>query len=410
MSPKKSPDKIDLLSITRSRHRVHATMPYYDDRYSHHHPYFTIGTVDMMLRDSRIKYALGLIKGPIVAYTKFFSEKDADDPSINQAIIDREYNYAYKIESESEETAKFVIDTLNHFWNDGVLKALLAIEWGFSPAQIIYKREGDGLIHYDSLLNYTVKDCRPVSKDMKLTGIFIKGINKFIPLPKSFVHVHQREYNRFTGRSRLVDAHIPWHETWNLGGARDIRRVWYFKNSYDSGTLYVPSESLIDQDGNERTSTDIAVEIMENARTGSYRIFPRPPQSTGKTERSWDYEPPKANTTPDGMREYLTDLRTEILEGMGIPPEVVENGSSSGMGSATGRKVPLMAFLATLTPIVNDLITDCRHQIINPLLIANKKPLDYKITRIIPKTFIPGGPDDPMLEVEKAKQSETSVK
>lgn len=410
MTTKTQIRNVDLLDIVKSKHRVHSHLPFYDDRYAHHYPYFGVGTIDMMLKDSRIRYALSLIKGPICAYTKFFSEEDADDPTVNQAIIDREYNYSYKVESESEDTAEFVLNLFNDFWNEGILKALLAIEWGFSPCQVIYKRDSKGKVQYDTLMNYTVKDCRPVVKGLDITGIHIRSANKYIPLPKAFIHVHQREYNRYVGRSRLVDAHIPWHETWNLGGARDVRRVWYFKNAYDSGTLYLPMETITDQDGTTRTSVDMAVEIMEAARTGSYRILPKPPSATTKADRSWDYEPPKANTTPDGMREYINDLRTEVLEGLGIPPEVVENSGSSGMGSATGRKVPLMAFLANLTPIVGELIRDVSHQLAIPLLRANKMNEEFRITRIIPKTFIPGGPDDPMLEIEQAKQSETSVK
>jgi hypothetical protein len=404
-------DKIDLLSIIKSKHRVHSQLPYFDDRYAHHFPYFGVGTIDLMLRDSRVRFALSLIKGPIIAYTRFFSQEDADDPAINQAIIDREYNYSFKVESENADTEKFVVDTLNRFWSEGVLKALLAIEWGYSPAQVVYQRDGKGKIQYQGLLNYTIKDCRPVRKGLDMTGILIRSMDKYIPFPKAFIHVHQREYNRYTGRSRLADIHVPWHETWNLGGARDVRKTWYFKNAYDSGTCYVPVETVVDQDGNEKSSFEIAIEVLEAGRTGSYRVFPKPPNSgSGKNERTYDYEPPKANTTPDGMREYLLDLRSEILEGLGIPPEIVESDNSSGMGSATGRKIPLMAFLANITPIVYELLADVQFQIIKPLLMVNKMDPEYTVTKIIPKTFIPGGPDDPMVKIDQESQSDTTVK
>ena len=78
-----------------------------------------------------------------------------------------------------------------------------------------------------------------------------------------------------------------------------------------------------------------------------------------------------------------------MFEGMGIPPEVVESSGSTGFGSSSGRKVPMLAYMASLSPIVTELITDTKSQIINPLLIANRLPLDYTIKRIIPKRSIP---------------------
>jgi hypothetical protein len=136
-------------------------------------------------------------------------------------------------------------------------------------------------------------------------------------------------------------------------------------------------------------SQEVAALMMENAQTGSYRIFPKPASAQGKNERTWDYEPPKSNTTPQGMPEYLQDMRIELLEGMGIPPEVVENANSNGLGSASGRKIPLIAFYASLSPISIELIEDVCRQIIDPLLKVNGIPEEYDISRIIPKSYDP---------------------
>ena len=73
--------KVNLMATYKTRHRQLSVLPYYDPRYSHHFPYFTYGTVDLMLRDSRILYALSLIKGPVHAYTKFFTEEEAENPA-----------------------------------------------------------------------------------------------------------------------------------------------------------------------------------------------------------------------------------------------------------------------------------------------------------------------------------------
>lgn len=381
---------VNLLAVTKTRHAMLQTLPYYDPRYSHHFPYFSYGMVDLMLRDSRVNYGLGLIKGPLYSLTKFFTEEEGDDPAINQAIIDLEYHYSYVVKSDSEETAEFTIDALNRFWANGLYNALQGIEWGYSPNQVVYKRRKDGNIEYDKLIHYGIHHVKPVSRGHDLTGIYLKKQKKFIPIPKSFIYVHNREFNSFTGKSQLIGCHIPWHETWMVGGARDVRRNWYFRNSYDGGTLYVPQETIIDPvTGEKRSAEEVGAAILENSYTGSWRIFPKPLSSQGKNDKPWEYEPPKSNTTPQGMPEYLQDMRIEILEGMGIPPEVVENPSSVGLGSATGRKVPLQAFYASLSPIAVNVIEDCLKQIIVPLLRVNGMDDEVKVSRILPKNYDP---------------------
>jgi hypothetical protein len=378
------PKQTDLLAAVKSRHNQLNSFPFYDPRYSHHFPPFGFGTVSMMLRDARISFGLGMIKGPIYSYTKFFTAKESEDLEINQAIIEMEYHYAYKVEAASPDTEKFVIENLNKFWEDGLMKALQCLEWGFSPNQVIYKRdEFTGNIIYNTLDYYSPIHCRPVSKNNELVGVFIRQTNKFIPLPKSCSFVHQREKNNFTGQSRLLGCHIPWHETWQLGGARDIRRLWYYKCAYDAGTLYFPNGSVTDEFGNTKDNAEIAVELMEATQTGSYRVLPKPEGS--KNDKTWDFEAPKANTTPDGILEYPQDLRCEVLEGLGIPREVVEANGSSGFGSSSGRNIPRMAFIASLCSIVSETLTDFDKQILRPLVKINGLNPRYKLSRIIPK-------------------------
>lgn len=376
---------VDLLQIYKTRYRQFATVPYYDPRYSHHFPFFGFGTIDMMMRDSRVLFGLGMLKGPIFTYTRFFTKEDLAKPEVNQAIIDRDYFFSYQVDCEDERTRTFILDTLNEFWMNGVAKALKCIEWGYSPCQVIYGRDNESIMRYKNLVSYVPNIARPVSKNHELIGIHLKNTDKYIPMPKSCVFIHQREYDQFIGRSKLFACHIPWHETWQLGGARDIRRMWYYRNAYDSGTLYFPEGSITDPDtGEKRSNAELALEIMDATQTGSYRILPKPATSNGKNEKTWDFESPKANTTPDGILEYPKDLRLEILEGLGIPREVVESEGSQGFGSSSGRAVPFMAFIASLQPIVSELLLDFRMQILNPLLLVNDMSPYYKLTRVIP--------------------------
>lgn len=378
----------------------HGTTQVYDPRYGHHFPWFSFSTIDTMLRDPRIRYGLNLLKGPISTYTKFFNEEEAESPAIHTAIVELNYHFPYAVICKNKKQEKYIIRQLERFWQVAIYKAMTAFEWGFSGSQVMYKLNSEKQVIFDNLYPYKAKTLQAVCRRNGILG-FIRNNDrhKYIPIGKGFWHLHEREEDHHYGNSRLVGAHIPWHETWMMGGARDIRRTWFFKNSYDGGEIYYPEGSYQDESGNIIPHEELAARMAEAKRTGSTAIFPSARGTDGK--RSWEYEPPKANMTPQGMVEYIQMLRDEELEGMGIPPEVVQ-GDGGGMGSATGRMVPLMAFIASLTPLGSNLITDFQEQILDRVLLKlNKYTDDYEIKRIVPKT-IDGQPvEDPTSNIKK---------
>lgn len=357
-----------------------------DPRYAHHIPAFNTLTVETMLRDPRIIFGLNLIKGPIATYTKFFNEEESKSPDITQAIIELDYHFPYAVVCKNKDQETYILQQLNRFWDFGIFKAMNAIEWGFSGSQVLYKMTKDKKLVFDKLHPYKSSILQPVIKNNGIVG-FIRNNdrNGYIPIGKGFWHIHNREQDYFYGLSRLRGAHIPWHETWMMGGARDIRRTWFFRNAYDGGELYYPEGHFTDEAGNKILNETLAVEMMELKRTGSTAIFPSTKALDGK--RDWEYAPPKANNTPQGLCEYLERLADEELEGLGIPPEIVKSGNS-GLGAATGRMIPLMAFIASLTPIGVDLINDFREQILDRILLPfNNFTEEYEIKRIVPKSI-----------------------
>lgn len=359
----------------------------FDPRYGHHFPWFGYNTISTMLLDPRIQYGLNLIKGPITTYTKFFNEEEAESPAIHTAIVELNYHFPYGVFCKNQKQSEFIIKTLNRFWDVAVAKALTAVEWGFSASQVLYKKGKQYKLMFDNLHLYPAVNIQCVTKNRAIIGFSRNGDTKrYIPIGKGFWHVHQREVNHYYGNSRLRGAHIPWNETWMIGGARDIRRTWFFRNAYDGGQMYYPEGYFQDDNGNNVNNEHLAVKMMEMKRTGSTSVFPSSKGLDGK--RQWEYEPPKANVTPQGMDIYLSTLRDEELEGLGIPPEVVQSGSGNGLGSATGRMVPLMAFIASLTPIGCDLLTDFCQQILDPILLPiNGFGDEYELRRIVPKTI-----------------------
>jgi hypothetical protein len=148
--------------------------------------------------------------------------------------------------------------------------------------------------------------------------------------------------------------------------------------------MYYPIGKTKLSDGSEVSNDVLAAQMMSNIRTGGYRIFPDETNPESGKQR-WQYEPPAANITPQGLMEYPEQLRLEILEGLGIPPEVIESQSDGGFGSATGRKVPMVAYYSSLSILVSDVITDFRKFILDYLVLANwRKPIEYEIERLVP--------------------------
>lgn len=373
-----------------------------DPRYAHHNPVFSMMTIDTMLRDPKIRFGLSLIKGPIASYTKFFTEEESKSPDITQAIIELDYHFPYAVFCKNQEQADFIISQLNRFWEVGIFKAMRAVEWGYSGSQVLYRRNSKGQLTFDNLHPYRAPHLQPVVQKNGIIGfVRITNNNGYVPLGKGFWHLHAREQDYFFGESRLLGAYVPWHEKWMMGGARDIRRTWFFRNAYDGGEIYYPEGSFQDDSGTSYSNEQLALQMSEMHQTGSTMVFPSTKGLDGK--RDWEYVPAKANNTPQGLMEYHEFLGDESLEGMGIPTEIFKS-KSQGLGAATGRMVPLMAFIASLTPIGSDLIQDFRCQILDPILLrANNFKDDYEIKRIVPKNV------DAALKDDKQKQMQSKT-
>lgn len=375
-----------------------------DPEYAHNFPFWRASLVPTIKRDPQIRFGLNLIKGPIQTFTVFLPEEEAENPMLHETIREQGIQFAYGVRCKDEEIQKFVIKSYNRLWQTGLQELLLAVDWGFSCCQVMFRQEKgeegkNRKIVYDSLQHINPFHVIPLlDRDtrQRLLGVRIRGVEGYpggrtLKIPKIIWHVHAREHNRFLGQSRLEWAFVPWHEKWTLYGARDIRRTWFFRNAYDGGTMrYPPGKQNIN--GQIVDNLDYAAKLMGNMRTGGYRILP---SAQGQEKNpQWDFEPPSANPTPEGLMEYPEALDLEELKAMGIPPEVVESSGDSGFGASTGRKVPLIAYYASLSPLVNNVITDFDNFVLRYLVKLNfKKEVEYEIYKVVPLKGQPDGPD-----------------
>lgn len=391
----------------------------------HHRPLFSRLSVRQMLEDPRIVFGLNLIKGPIHAFTKFFTEEESQNPAVHNWIVASETTFPYVVKCEDKEVSEYITKTMKRFWQVGAIKALKALEWGFSAGEVIYRVQEptDGrnkrLLHFDNLQDFYPPDCTAVSQGGGLIGTEINSGNLkefYIGIPKVFWHVHARENQKYYGLSRLFGAYAAWWEIWTEGGARDIRRMWFYRNAFDGGIMRYPIGYTQIENGGRINNRDLALEMLAKKRAGGYLVFPN--QTDGQGNQVWQYEPPTSASAPPGLAEYMVFLTNEELEGLGIPPEVVEGGGG-GLGAATGRKIPMVAFYSTLQQIVDFLIGDVKVQILDFLIRLNFGKLpEYEIVPLIPIQAFeqlpssqekPGGSQGPKPPKPKTEKTDSDV-
>jgi hypothetical protein len=101
------------------------------------------------------------------------------------------------------------------------------------------------------------------------------------------------------------------------------------------------------------------------------------------------------------LLEYHDSLRAEELEGMGVPPEVIESQGSDGMGSSTGRKIPLIAFRSTLRSVADSVLYDFSCQVLDALLFFRYgRMISYSIEPYLPSAANSIQPDLDMISAK----------
>ena len=209
-------------------------------------------------------------------------------------------------------------------------------------------------------------------KDGKKVGIEVRRARRgkgwtYIGGPKSLWHVHWREVNEWWGRSRLYSAYDPWLELESTGGGRDIRRLYYYKFAFQDDVLTYPDDASPNEMGKMVSNKQLAREMMEKMRTGGTLILPSTRDINGN--KLWELVPRQQQTAGPDLLEYVSTLETKILEGMGVPEEVVV--ANEGGSGFSGRRIPQKGFHGLLSEIVYWMINDFDAQVLRPLVTFN---------------------------------------
>jgi hypothetical protein len=327
--------------------------PDYRRMHRRHRPFFHGWWIDEMLTSPRIQEALKVLKGPIVTKSKF------------------------EVVTEDSEMEEMIMEMIDRFFLLAAEPVLCALEYGFSANEFIYE-PGAGSKDFElvDVNHYRSFDTKPCTDNQtgKFDGFWVQSIKKYIRRPKAFHFAHNRQYNKIFGRSALFGAFLPWIEEWAIGGLRDIRKLWFAKNCYNSGVLYHPPGSTM-VNGQEYENSALAQEIANKMATGHITTIEIDHGSSvevggGGVKTRWFFEPGKVNNVPEGLLETIKDIRSEQLQGIGIMPEIIES-AGEGFGSSTGRSIPADIYFTTLQTILNSLCWEMQRQYINPLLQIN---------------------------------------
>jgi hypothetical protein len=309
-------------------------------------PLFTVRTIVEMLSDPTIRFGLWLIKGPILAKSRFY------------------------IKCNQPEVKQWLVDNVSRFWRNASIRALKALEWGASCCEILWKMdETKGTVDFDDLKYLHFLDCRALTVNGMLVGANIRnnrgygsqGVAKLKLLtPKVFWHVHSREVHPWYGESRLKGAYLPWLEAWTDGGYRDARRLFFHKYAFQGGGGYYPPGPQKVEIGpgqyEIRQAKDMMREILDKMKTGGSWAMPNTTDAAGT--RQWEVIPPTVQPIPESLMELGNLLSDEELKGMGIPPEMARPEATGPMGGGNGRSIAQEAFFSILQEEVNRLIGD----------------------------------------------------
>jgi len=321
--------------------------------------------VPLMMLEPRVCLAMWVIKGTIISNTRFYVECDEGDDS---------------------PVKKYLIKQLTRLWLTSASTILEALDYGYVGAEVLYRPHHQYQFLISGMRSLGTHEVFPVLLHGKRVGIKCRMRERddpggeqtplYIPGIKSFWHVHWRQHDEWFGRSRLFGAFSPWMDLAGSLGARDIARTYYHKHAYPGrGCYHPPGATEVDQ---IRTpNRDIAREMLQKMRAGSDVTLPAEYDPMGN--KLWEIFPLEAIEGGADVREWVYDLKDEILEGVGVMPEVIE-AAETGSGYS-GRKIPQEAFKGLLHEVVFWMLEDIDTQLLRPAVKAEfgEAACDYSI-------------------------------
>lgn len=346
-------------------------------------PPFNTRQITLMLRDSQVKLGCAIKSAPLM-------------------------HVKYQITGQPE-VAQFAHEQMAIAWDTIVPKMVNALWYRMFFGQPTYRKAPSGRIELTGCNDYYIGDCQFLEIQQKLVGFRVKSRNSSNQATiavggeqdlygmKALIYIHKQIHGDRAGMSELEGAYSAWLEKTGQDGALAKRRLWFYKNSFDSGIILHPPGNYqwtVNGQLQNIPYRDIARQAVERAHAGSVMAFPQEYDQEGN--KLWEYIPAKMNGDGQPMIGYVEQLNTEMLRGMGIPDDIISQ--TSGTGSYAGRSIPFQAFLTSQTGTIRDMFNAIWKQVILPLCWWNFESIDVEATGIEcdrDKLLPPDGPEQP---------------
>jgi hypothetical protein len=340
-----------------------SAIPWLDDAV-----YFRTAEVERMKYDPRVEYGLGILKAPVHTAT-------------------------WEVKAVVPEIGQFVDQVLKRLWRRDLDKCLRMLEYRIAGGEVLYKDdEGDGRIEFDELKEIHPHDLTPLQLHGKLWGLEVSGCQwqgrpVRLGAPRYWFMSNRPQFGQFYGQSVLSAVYPRWVEKNGRHGAIGSRRMWANKLAFSGGTIYYPPGETEVSPGQFVANQDLARQIVEYYENGGMLTLPSVFDEDGN--QLWRWEPPQINGDFEQILSYPKTLDAEMLEGMGVAPEMAA-AFESGSGYS-GRAVPAMLFFLSCDRVVDTAIEMADRDVCKPLVAHNWQHLPAAQRRYViePKSLIP---------------------
>ncbi|MGC4002893.1 MAG: hypothetical protein QM811_07065 [Pirellulales bacterium] len=298
------------------------------------------------------------------------------------------YQSEVEVVCDDETVAQYAAEQWRTLWSRYAKRLLTYDRAGYGALEVIYKWDEETQeLGIDAVCDFHPSDIKALTRDGQLMGVRVRSTritkSETVDLygPKFVWLKYDADYGRLYGRSLYRGAFEPWMEKTKSGGATDLRRLRFIKDSWIGDVARYPTKIERIPDGNggfyEISGHDLIDQVITGRAAGGMMKLPSTRDDKGEYE--YDYQAPQNISGATDILAYVDTLDWDIWKGLLVPREVIE-AATSGSGFS-GRTVPMVAFLAMRDVQLMDIVTSFKH--VFDFLV------EYKFGRKIPFTMRP---------------------
>jgi len=328
-------------------------------------PWFTWGEIPLMMQHPTIRFGRKLIRTP-------FSTVKLDEKKL--------------IVPKNPLGVAFIKDCFQKFWVRGVPRVVdHHTTWGRGVLGIDYRWDQQRrIVRIKKVRKIEPFDAQPLVWETgpnrgQFAGINLRSGNRDTPLvhvkpPFVFYFAGNQELDQYCDLPRIVGAVTPWKEQMMPGGAAASVRLFYWTRAVGITEVRYPhGKPLVLHNGSVIDAQDAARYMGERTMNGMVVTLPNDKHPTMEGEYEWSMTQRPAQSDTAGVLDYKKSLRTDMLEGMEIPEEIINKES----GAFSGRSLPMESWYGGADETARMIWDEFREQHLDRLMWMNFKVREY---------------------------------